>query len=265
MVDLEREYSPSSRAGGSAEPHVQRYRDESERAATTIRSSLQTSHGSLVVPAGTGAPLLVFVHGGYWQALSASASLFLGPGAAAAGWAYAAIEYTIAPEGSIEQMVGEVAAELAAVSALAPAPSHIVVAGHSAGAHLVAMATLAAVPPVAVDRVVLVSGVFDLIPLVRTTVNEALGLTEAAAMALSPQFLPVEGVQSGRPETVVVWGDADTSAFRAQSRHYAERLAASGVTVTALECAGRHHFDVVDDLVAPTTALGAATLGPFTP
>ena len=258
MDDLEREYSPSSRAGGSAEPHVQRYVAESRHAAAAFDGRVAaTSAGSLVLPAEPGAPLLVFVHGGYWQALSADASLYLAPGAMAAGWAYAALEYTVAPEGTVEQMVAEVAAELVAVCALVPRPSHIVVAGHSAGAHLVAMTTLVAAAGVDVHRVALVSGVFDLRPLVHTTVNEPLGLDEAAAAALSPQLLPIGGHPA---EVVVTWGDNDTNAFRAQSRLFAERLRYAGLAVQVLECAGRHHFDVVDDLVRPHTPLGAVTL-----
>lgn len=264
MSDLEREYSPSSRAGGSAEPHVDRYRRESQLAAEVVCAPLQTSGGSLVVPAGAGAPLLVFVHGGYWQALSAGASMYLAPGAVGAGWAYAAIEYTIAPAGSVPQMVEEVRAELAAVSTLA-APSQLVVAGHSAGAHLAAMAALVHTATVAVDRLVLVSGVFDLRPLVRTTVNDALGLDESGAAALSPQLLPLDAGAGHQPDVVVAWGAADTNAFRAQGRNFAERLSFAGLNVRTMECAGRHHFDIVDDLVRPSAPLGAATLGPFRP
>jgi arylformamidase len=104
---------------------------------------------------------------------------------------------------------------------------------------------------------VLVSGVYDLRPLVHTTVNDPLGLDLPRAEAASPMLLPV----TNRPETTVVWGDNETDAFKAQGTTYAARLRGAGVDVSAFECAGRHHFDIVDDLVDPATELGAFTLG----
>ena len=257
MDDLEREYSPSSRVGGSAEPFIADYERRSAAAAGELGDAcVTTGGGSLVVAAAPGSPLLVFVHGGYWQALSAADSLYLAPAARRLGWSYAALEYTIAPAGTIPQMVAECCRELADVVART-APSSVVVAGHSAGAHLTAMVAVVEAAPCRVDRVVLVSGVYDLRPLVRTTTDDALGLDDRAAAAISPALLPV----AGTPEVVVAWGDDDTRAFAAQSESYAATLRDAGLAVDAFECAGRHHFDIVDDLVDPATRLGAATLG----
>jgi len=87
MDDLEREYSPSSRVGGSADPFMADYAERSAlvRAALGDRIA-RVEGGSLAISAGVGAPLLVFIHGGYWQALSAEASLFLAPKVLARGW-----------------------------------------------------------------------------------------------------------------------------------------------------------------------------------
>lgn len=207
--------------------------------------------GHLLAVAAVGAPLLVYIHGGYWQALSAADSWYLAPGAVAHGWSYAAIEYTLAPAATIEQMVQEVANGVAAAAAELR-PSMVVLAGHSAGAHLAAMVALVHPARARVDRVVLVSGVYDLRPLVHTTVNDALGLDDTRATGLSPALLPLA---DQRPATVVVWGDNDTDAFRAQGAAFAQRCGAE-----AFECAGRHHFDIVDDLVDPATRLGAVSL-----
>lgn len=263
-ADLEREYSPSSRVGGSSAPFIDDYVARSAVAAGSLGDRLEVlPDGSCHVVAAPGAPLLVFVHGGYWQALSASASTYLATAAVSLGWSFAAIEYTIAPAGTLAAMVDECCAALSALlDRTTAAPSQVVVAGHSAGAHLVAMMALDGRDPrVAgrIDRAVLVSGVFDLRPLVATTVNEPLGLDARAAASLSPMLhLPATG--EGRPEVVVAWGDDDTDAFAAQSRHYAMLLAAAGMSVRAFECQGRHHFDVVDDLVDQRTALGSAVL-----
>jgi len=260
---LEREYSPSSRVGGSSAPFIDDYVARSASAAAELGDRLRVlPDGSRFVEAAPGSPLLVFVHGGYWQALSAEASTYLAPAAVALGWSYAALEYTIAPAGAVSAMVDECVAALSAVLAHASVPSQVVVAGHSAGAHLVAMCALDGRAERVVhhiDRVVLVSGVFDLRPLVATSVNEPLDLDAESAGALSPMLhLPSPG--EGRPEVVIAWGDDDTDAFAAQSRHYAMLLSATGLSVRAFECQGRHHFDVVDELVDQSSTLGAAVL-----
>lgn len=263
MTDLEREYSPSSRAGGSADPHVARYRAEGEAAAAGFGSRLtRTAGGSLAVPGAPGGPLLVAVHGGYWQLMAALDALYLALPVVDLGWSFASLEYTIAPAGTIPGMVAECTRELAAVSAAVTAANGghgpVLLAGHSAGAHLAAMVALVEEPPVEVARVVLVSGVYDLRPLLQTTVNEPLGMDAGSAEARSPQLLHVRG----RAETLVTWGDADTDAFKAQSRAYAAHLRSSGLaSVIELECSGRHHFDVLDDVVDLSTTLGMLALG----
>lgn len=257
VTDLEREYSPSSRVGGSSAPFVADYHQRSEVACHQLGERVRLlPGGSLFVEARRSAPLLVFVHGGYWQALSAAESMYLAPGALAAGWSYAAIEYTIAPEGTLPRMVREVAAALEAVVDVA-GHCDLVLVGHSAGAHLAAMVSLASAPPVPVQRTVLVSGVFDLRPLLHTTVNDVLGLDLSGAVLQSPMLAPVVGA----PEVVVAWGDNDTDAFRAQGTTYAAVLRSAGCAVTMLECEGRHHFDIVDDLIRPTSPLGSVALG----
>lgn len=206
----------------------------------------------LLLPAGPAAPLFVFIHGGYWQALSAAESLFPAPALNRRGWAFAALEYTLAPRAGVARMVEECATGLAAVVAAAR-PSQVVLVGHSAGAHLAAMVALVRPAPVPVGRVVLISGVFDLRRLVHTSVNRPLGLDETTAAPLSPLALPIAG---SVPEVVVAWAENDTETFANQSRAYASRLGAS-----AMQIAGRHHFDILDDMADPTTELGAAALG----
>jgi arylformamidase len=202
---------------------------------------------------------LIFIHGGYWAALSAEDSLYLGPAALRAGWSFAAVEYTLAPAAGLPRMIEECRAALTLIASEAAAASSVVVAGHSAGAHLAAMTTLVETPSVEVARTVLVSGVFDLRPLVHTTVNDPLQLDEVTAASLSPALLA--SAHGSLPEIVLAWGDNDTTAFAEQSRAYAAKLAAAGNAVTARECRGRHHFDILADLVDPASELGELTLG----
>jgi len=245
VSDLEQEYSPSSRVGGSAAPFIEDYRSRSATARRQLAGRVEElPGGTLLVRAAASAPLLVFIHGGYWQALSAEESLFLAPAAVAAGWSYAAVEYSIAPEGDLSRMERECRAALELLAAAGGFTS-VVLAGHSAGAHLAAMVALVAEPPLPLAEVMLVSGVYDLRPLVHTTVNDPLGLTVEAAARLSPALLPV----ANRPPVTVAWGDNDTDAFKAQGHVYAAKLRAAGLDVVEEERRGRHHFDILDDLV----------------
>lgn len=257
MEDLEREYSPSSRVGGSADPFVADYvaRSAAARAALGDRIA-EVDGGSLAISAGVGTPLLVFIHGGYWQALSAEASLYLAPRALSRGWSFAALEYTLAPGAPITQMVTECRQGLAKLAGHV-APSAVVLVGHSAGAHLAAMISLVRPSPLPIVRTVLLSGVFDLRPLVRTSVNDALGLDVPSAAAISPLLLPV----GARPQVVVAVGDNDTDAFRQQSSAYAAHLQSAGVAVMSTVCPRTHHFDIVDQVLDPFSELGNLTLG----
>ena len=107
--------------------------------------------------------------------------------------------------------------------------------------------------PVPLRGIVPVSGVYDLAPLVGTSINDALGLDAPAAAALDL----LSGARRFCP-AVVAWGAIETSEFKRQSRAFAARLAADGVPCTSLEVAGRNHFDVVLDLADQATPLFAA-------
>ncbi|HQZ33864.1 MAG TPA: alpha/beta hydrolase [Ilumatobacteraceae bacterium] len=254
---MEREYSPSSRVGGDASPFVAEYRAGSRAARELLADRLTVlTDGTIVATEVPSLPLLVFIHGGYWQGLSASESLSLAPPALAQGWSYVAIEYTIAPTGNIPQMIRECEAALASLAGVV-SPSTVVLVGHSAGAHLAAMVSLVSSSPLRIDRTVLLSGVFDLRPLLQTTVNDPLEMDEATAVALSPQLLPV----AARHDVVVAWGDNETDAFKMQSQSYAAHLSASGLPVTSFECADRNHFDIVGDVTDLRTELGRLALG----
>jgi len=243
-------------AGGSSAPFEAQYRRRSAAARDVVADHLTALRGGSlhVAAAAADAPLLVFVHGGYWQALSAADSLFPAAELAAAGWSYAAVEYTVAPRGSIDGMVAECTQALREL-----ATEHrrrVVLVGHSAGAHLVAMAALAQRPPMVVDAVVLLSGVFDLRPLVGTSINAPLGLDDERAMRLSPLLMAAQP----HPRVVVAWGENETSEFKRQSREYALHVRGYGSTVLQLECGRRNHFDIVFDLAEPASELGALVL-----
>lgn len=278
LEDREREYSPSSCIGGDYMPFLDAYAEQSAVAlqGRAVRRDLPygdqpTQRLDLFVPRGkSGAPLpplLVFIHGGYWQELSKNDSLFGAPGALDAGFAYAAIDYTLAPHASVGAIAIECRNALRWLHAhgaeLGFDPSRILVAGSSAGAHLAAMCCVrdwaedqdlpAGVPAAGV----LVSGVYELEPLIGTSIDGALSLTSRDAAVWSPMRLSLAAF----PQTVICWGEIETDEFERQSRAFADAVAAAGAPRPELfEVPVRNHFDVTLDLSERGTLLGDATL-----
>lgn len=281
---LEREYSPSSRLGGDYTPYVREWirGGELARATLELRADLRYGPGPgdlldlfpVARSGGRGAPLVLFVHGGYWQELGKADSHYPAPGLVADGIAFAALEYEIAPAGTIAGMADQTIRALrwlrAEGAALGVDPERIVVAGHSAGAHLASLALLddarggggTGLPPIRGG--LLVSGVYDLEPLVGTSINAPLGLDAPTARALSPlglvEALPASERRLG--PVVVTWGENETGEFARQSRELAATWAAHlrpGATVESFEVPARNHFDIVLEIGDGATAVGAAT------
>lgn len=201
--------------------------------------------------ARAGAPVLAFLHGGYWQSNDKEASSYLVEGPLAHGVAVALVEYTLAPEADIDQIVAEVRRAVdwlgANVAGLGGDPERIVVAGNSAGGHLTAMAM--GQPRVA--GAIAISGLYDLEPIRLNYLNEKLRLTEDAARRNSP----VLHVPASIPPLVVSVGAAELPELVRQSAEYAAALAAKGLPVEYLALAGHDHFSIMDELARPEGVL----------
>lgn len=202
---------------------------------------------------GAGTPLFIFIHGGYWQKCTKEDFALCARGPLARGFDVVLAEYTLAPEATMTQIVGEVGMLLDFLAA-AKAPyttkdRTVVLSGHSAGGHLTAMhrnhPSIAYALPI--------SGLFDLAPIARTFLNDKLQLTQREISDCSPQ----RHVAAGTPMTVSV-GGAELPELVRQSRDYARACAAVDPRVGYLEVAGRTHFAVCDDLANPLGALMTA-------
>lgn len=206
----------------------------------------------LFYPAGRPRGLVVFVHGGYWRAFDKSSWSHLAAGAASRGWAVAMPSYTLAPEARISAITGQVARAVAAAAGRVAGP--LVLTGHSAGGHLAARMLCGDVAlPVRdrITRVVPISPLADLRPLLNTSMNADLGLDAAEAAAESPVLHPAPGAD------LHVWvGAAERPAFLDQARWLSEAWKAP-LTIAP----GKHHFDVIDGLADPDSRLAEALLG----
>jgi arylformamidase len=267
----DREYSPSSRVR-DIHAYLREYASRSARVRATLRWT-EHAYGSAPAQrlhffpaAEPDAPLLVYVHGGYWQELSKEDSCFAAPDVAARGAAFAALGYGLAPAHRLDEIVAMVRSGVRWLydnaARLGVDPGRIFLSGSSAGAHLAAMCLLdgwlsARLRPVdVVSGAVLLSGVYELEPLRRTYVGEAIGLTAAEAARNSP----VRHLRGPLPPLIVARGGNETEAFADQQDHFVRALNEAGASVTDLVIAPRNHFDLPFDLGEPASPLGRATL-----
>jgi arylformamidase len=264
LQEREREYSPS--IDGDCEPHIRAYAELSAAARCAHppatfrygRKPSQTLDIFLPIEASSRPPVVVFFHGGYWQKLSKTESAFAAPRCLARGIAYVAADYTLAPKADLDEIVLESRAVLSWLERFANVAgidqNRIVVAGSSSGAHLAAMTALHSE---IVKGAILVSGIYDLEPLIGTSIDAALQLDVASARRNSPLHLELTGF----PRTVICWGDSETNQTKRQSRAFADALRARGAVCTELEISGRNHFDVIVDLADPQKELGKHLYG----
>uniref|UniRef100_A0A8C6ZC68 Arylformamidase n=1 Tax=Nothoprocta perdicaria TaxID=30464 RepID=A0A8C6ZC68_NOTPE len=178
-------------------------------------------------------PVLVYIHGGYWQCLSKDVSGFAAPALVSRGIALAAVGYSIAPQGRrwprrlrhMDEMVAQVRRSLVFLVRRFSGISGLYLCGHSAGAHLAAMvlATDWAEYEVTPDikGTMLVSGIYDLEPLLNTYVNEELKMSQEVARRNSP-VLCVSGAVPAACEVLLAVAQHDSPEFRRQSREYCQ-------------------------------------------
>jgi len=225
----------------------------------------------LFLPATPARGTLAFIHGGYWRTLDKADFAFVATPFVAQGYAVANINYDLCPAVTLATIVDEcrrAVAWLAREGSRNGAPAPLVLAGHSAGGHLVAMMYATdwralGLPAEPFAGGVSLSGVHDLAPLLATTINADLRLTPADTQGLSPVNLaPTVAV----PLFVAVGAD-ETSEFVRQSHLLFEAWPARRPrgAPAALEIPGRHHFNVVADYADGEAEITRRTLALFAP
>lgn len=234
--------------------HLPRWQRLSRQVLETARIE-----AGIFMPTGVPCGLMVFIHGGYWMATDPGYYAHLSRGAVVRGWAVLIPSYPLAPAGNFNQMTAALAAAITSAASRIPGP--VVLCGHSAGGHLAARLICRDTPLAPqilarIGRVVPISGIFDLRPLMRTRMAEPLGLSRETAAAHSPALLePVEGID------VHAWvGGDERPEFIRQTRLLSLIWHSLGVPVRVTQETGRHHFDVIDGLSQSGSALTGALL-----
>jgi arylformamidase len=217
-------------------------------------------------PETPGAPVLVFIHGGWWRALDKRDLSFIAPSFVRAGAMVVIPNYALCPAISIEGIALQMARALAWTWRNAVHyggdPQRIVVAGHSAGAHLAAMLMCCdwrsmgrQLPARLVDRGLAISGVYDLEPLRQTPFLQAdLRLTPQAVERLSPAYFPAPG---GTLYAVV--GGHESEEFLRQNDLIRDTWGPKTVPVCET-IDGAHHLNVLHELVDPEAHLHALAI-----
>ena len=202
---------------------------------------------------------LLYWHAGYWQTRDKAQFRFLAPRLNALGWDVALINYPLCPEVSVASIVESARRALNMVvtrQAASRVHGPMVLCGHSAGAHLAVEVALQAASSgaVRIAGVIGISGVFDLRPLVHTTLNARLQLDDATAEACSPCLQARAGVAPA----LFVLGETETQAFHAQTQAMAEAWQSQGNATQVVSVAGADHFSVLDHLVDATGPIARA-------
>lgn len=209
-----------------------------------------------VFPAGPGAPLFIFIHGGYWRTLDKSIFSCLAESFVAAGICVVMPNYDLAPGVPLRTIVGQMRAVLGWLGENAAGfggdAGRFVLSGHSAGGHLAAMAALDchARADAALRGLVPVSGLFDLRPLLRTSVNHDIRLPPEEAAALSPVL---RAGRLGVPPVplLLLAGGAETDGFKLQSETFLSAWRDEGGSGEFILAPGCTHFTVLDAMAAP--------------
>lgn len=263
---IDRAFRSSPFIPGGTDAIRRRWADEAQAFRERARARLDVPYGigpreryDLFLPEGEPAGLAVFVHGGWWTTFDKSSWSHLAAGPLARGFAVAIPSYPLCPRARVAEIVRCVGA--AVVHAAGEIPGPLVVAGHSAGGQLAArMACVGGPlpPPVLARlcRVVPISGFHDLRPIMTTKMNETLRIDAAEARAESPVLLDPAQVD------LVAWvGDGERPQIRRLTHLLALIWDGLARSSRAVEAPDRHHFDVVEDLADPESALTRALVG----
>ena len=213
----------------------------------------------------SGAPLHVFIHGGYWQRGDRRANHFVAEGLSTRGVDVALVGYDLCPEVSLDDIVAQVRAAIAWLWRHAPSlgfdAERLQVCGHSAGGHLTAMLMATPWPSMGADlpaslihSAIGISGLYALGPLRHTSINEAVGMDADTARRNSPALLRPTASAS----MVAAVGGLESEEFHRQAQLLAEAWQGGGAPVTTLDVPGTNHFTILEELAGDGVLLERA-------
>jgi arylformamidase len=258
-IDYEVEYNNRARVPENPALIADWAKDAAAYRATRAPRSISYGRGARHLidffPGDGNGPIVVFIHGGYWQALDGSSFSHLAAGLNTHGVSVAIPSYDLCPHVTVDQIIGEMRT---ASRELARLGQPLVISGHSAGGHLAACllatdwpAFDASLPANLVSAAYAISGLFDLGPLIGTSINKAMGLDQDTARAVSPLFWPAP---SGLSLDAVV-GENESAEFFRQSRTIVDLWGNANVATRFGTVPGANHFTAIAPLADPDSPM----------
>ncbi len=214
-----------------------------------------------IFPADNAKGTLLFIHGGYWRALSKNDMSWIAETFVDAGYSVALINYPLTPEVSVGTIIECCKSAIVKVwgELNDRERANVLVAGHSVGGHLVAEAFTTdwrarGLPASPFTGGLPISGVFELAPLVHTSMNAEIRLTPETAIAWSvDQKMP----RVAAPLILTV-GGVEFPEFLRQTADQTARWQDVGASSVVIP--GRNHFDILEELRDPASALFACAM-----
>jgi arylformamidase len=214
-----------------------------------------------VYPAGGDAPVLIYVHGGYWARRTAEEFGFVARGPGDHGVATVVTNYALCPHVTIDEQVRQTRAAVAwtyhNARSFGGDPDRIHLTGHSAGAHLVAVALTTdwegayGLPRDFIGGATVISGIFDLAPLPYTFLQPKLQLTWDQVLRNSPALhLP-----DAAPPLLAIYGSLEPPELARQTEEFLSAWREHGLGAESVVLEGKNHYDVVDGFLDPESAL----------
>ncbi len=244
------------------------YTERSRQARERLRCSLDLPFGPTldetldVFPADApGAPVFVFIHGGYWRAFTSKDFSFVALGLQPLGITTVVASYSLCPKVTIDEITRQARAAVAWTLRRSDVhggdPARVAVGGHSAGGHLTAMCLQArwaedyGLPADPIEAAVLVSGVYDIEPLRHSYLQPDIQLDDGIVRRNSPLF----AVRPCRTPALITWGAEESTEFRRQSEELHAAWQGAGNASELLPQAGANHFTAIDGFADPASPL----------
>ena len=200
---------------------------------------------------GEGSKAFVFLHGGAWKRQSKRENAFAAEMVVRAGGAYVALDFALLPSVALGEMVAQACRGIDWVYRnLSP---HVVLCGHSSGGHLAGCA-LTRLPYI--ESALLVSGIYDLLPVRLSARNDYMRLDEK----LEREYSPIHHVERIGCPVTVAWAEHEAAEFTRQSREFSRELERKGRLQAMIVGSDQNHFEILETLADPRAPLGSAAL-----
>ena len=258
---MEMQFNPR-KAVANVEQHARRAAEASRATRSRRQGRLDIRYGAGklatldVFPAADAhAPLHVFLHGGYWRGRDKSDYSYVADALVPLGITTVVMNYDLCPDVELPAIVAQVREGFQWIHAhaaeLGGNPDSITASGHSAGAHLIAAAlsgySASTLPRYMPRAAVLISGVYELEPVLSITVNQEIRLRPEQVDPMSPMRHP----PAPAVPLMVVVGGAETDGFVRQSRAFAETCHAHGASSAYVELPGHDHYTIMQLMETP--------------